>query len=72
MCSYIGRAQRTMRDGRRVAKDSKLLFQFSSSQNSVSQNSLSNMIKKAYFATVLSCRPSFNMNWVSSVPVLFQ
>lgn len=72
MCSYIGRAQCTIRDGRRVAKDSRLLLQFSSSQNSISQNSLSNMIKRAYFATMLSCRPSLNTNWVSSVPVHFR
>lgn len=65
MCSYVGRAQPTMRDGRRVAKDSKLLLQFRSSQNSISQNSPSNRLKRAYFATTLSCRPPFNMNWVS-------
>lgn len=45
MRSYMGRAQRTMRDGRRAAKDRKHLLQFSSSQNSISHNSLSNMSK---------------------------
>lgn len=45
MHSYMGRAQRTMRDGRRAAQDRKLLLQFSSSQNSISHNSLSNMTK---------------------------
>lgn len=70
MCSYIGRAPPTMRDGRRVAKDSKLILQLSSSQNSISRNSLSNMIKRACFAPMISCRPSVNTNWVSSVPVL--
>lgn len=44
-----------MRDGRRAASDSKLLLQFSGSQNS-----LSNRIKRMYFATVLNCRPPFN------------